>query len=73
MHGISTVDWYTSDVQREYVDYIVPQEHGNHIKTKILEFSNGLRFETKDEFEFNVSKYSAQNLMKALHQDELEN
>lgn len=42
-------------------------------KTKILEFSNGLRFETKDEFEFNVSKYSAQNLMKALHQDELEN
>ena len=71
MHGISTVDWYDSDADREYVDYIVPQEHGNHTKTKVLRFQNGLGFETHKEFEFNVSRYTLDNLLKALHQDEL--
>ena len=71
MQGISMVDWYDSDADKEYVDYIVPQEHGNHTKTRVLWFQNGLRFETDKEFEFNVSNYTIDNLLKATHQDEL--
>jgi len=72
MHGASMVDWYESDVEREYVNYIVPQEHGNHTKTKVLEFGEGLCFEAENGMEINVSQYTAEALMKATHQDELE-
>ena len=36
MNHASMVDWYESNADKEYVNYIVPQEHGNHIKTKRL-------------------------------------
>ncbi|MEE1043084.1 MAG: glycoside hydrolase family 2, partial [Clostridia bacterium] len=55
----------------EYVNYIVPQEHGNHIMTKLLDIKNGLKFESDEGFEFNVSHYSAVGLMQAMHIDEL--
>lgn len=66
------VGFFESDADREYVNYIVPQEHGNHTETKLLEMHNGLRFESDTGFEFNVSHYSAEGLMKAMHIDELE-
>ena len=62
---------FNSDAKKEYVNYIMPQEHGNHIKTKELKIRNGLTFLTDSEFEFNVSHYSISSLMKAMHQDEL--
>ena len=71
MHHASMVDWYKSDADNEYVNYIMPQEHGNHIKTKILEINNGLCFEAADEMEINVSHYSAKMLMDSMHQNEL--
>ena len=71
MHRASTVDWYESDAASEYVNYIVPQEHGNHTKTKVVEFEGGLSFESENGMEFNVSEYSFESLMKAMHQDEL--
>ncbi|MBR5518651.1 MAG: glycoside hydrolase family 2 [Clostridia bacterium] len=65
------VGFYESDADSEYVNYIVPQEHGNHIETKLLEMLNGLKFESDTGFEFNVSHYSAKGLMEAMHIDEL--
>lgn len=66
----SSVGLYESSAENEYVNYVRPQEHGNHNKTKMLEIGN-LKFETADEFEFNVSKYSTAMLYKAEHTDEL--
>ncbi len=65
------IDWYESNADREYVNYIRPQEHGNHTKTKILDIKNGLKFMTEKEFEFNVSHYNSYNLDKAKHIDKL--
>ncbi len=70
MHHASMIDFYESDAEKEYVNYIMPQEHGNHIKTKILEIKDGLCFEA-DEMEINVSHYSAKMLMDSMHQNEL--
>ena len=61
---------YESSAKEEYVPYIVPQEHGNHIKTKVLEIG-GLKFTTDNVFEFSVSNYSSEMLTHAMHTDEL--
>ena len=60
---------YKSSADGEYVNYIMPQEHGNHTKTKYLKFENSLMFE--GDFEFNVSHYGAEMLTEAMHIDEL--
>ncbi len=65
------VDWYESDADSEYVNYVMPQEHGNHIETKYLEIKDGLTFIAEDKMEINVSHYSAKSLMDAKHQDEI--
>jgi len=65
------IGFYESDADSEYVNYILPQEHGNHIKTKLLEMRSGLKFESNKDFEFNVSHFSSENLAKAMHIDEL--
>lgn len=61
---------FRSDARREFVNYVMPQEHGNHIKAKELKMASGLEF-TGDNFEFNVSHFTADNLEKAMHQDEI--
>ncbi len=66
----SLIGLYQSNTKNEYVKYVRPQEHGNHIKTKMLKIGN-LTFATDDEFEFNVSDYSAQAINEATHTDEL--
>ena len=65
------IGWYESGADKEYVNYIMPQEHGNHIDTKILEFENKIKFTSEKGFEFNVSHYSADKLAMAMHTDEL--
>ena len=67
----SKIGFYESDADSEYVNYIMPQEHGNHIETKILEMKDGLKFKSIKGFEFNVSHYSIENLTFASHTDEL--
>lgn len=66
---------YASTVEEQYVPYIKPQEHGNHTNVKSLSVMNeagiGLRFESKDGFECNVSKYTAAELGEANHSFEL--
>ena len=71
MHYHAKIGLYESSAKREYVPYIVPQEHGNHIKTKMLTMKNGLEFTSDNGFEFNVSHYSGENIMQAMHIDEL--
>lgn len=66
------IGFYESNAEREYVNYIMPQEHGNHCDAKILEIKGGLKFTSEKSFEFNVSRYEAEALMKAMHIDELE-
>ncbi|MBO5070934.1 MAG: glycoside hydrolase family 2 [Roseburia sp.] len=61
---------YTSNTEQEYVNYVCPQEHGNHNKTKMLRIGK-LEFLSQDGFEANVSKYSSAALYKATHTDEL--
>ena len=63
---------YDSTAADEYVPYIMPQEHGNHIDTKYLYMKeSGLCFESDKGFEFTVSHYDALMLMRAKHTDEI--
>ena len=62
---------WESDAASEYFEYIMPQEHGNHIGVRYLEFDNGLKFVSDTPFECNVSLYSTMDLAKATHIDEL--
>lgn len=72
MHRASMNDWFESDADREYVPYIMPQEHGNHTRTKVLMMRDALNFEAETEFDMNVSHYTKEMLEKATHWDELE-
>ena len=65
------VGMYESSAQNEYVNYVMPQEHGNHIGTKLLKMSDGLTFASDGVFEFNVSEYTSYALTEATHTDEL--
>lgn len=71
MHHASKIDLYTSNADKEYVEYIVPQEHGNHTRVQMLKFENGLTFEAETEMEINVSHYTKEMLASASHTDEL--
>lgn len=66
----SLVGLYQSNTDKEYVNYVRPQEHGNHCETKMLRIGK-LIFKSKKPFQFNVSKYSTNTLYKAKHTDEL--
>ena len=67
----TTSGWYESDVDSEFVNYSMPQEHGNHTNCRKLEMLGGLTFTAKDKFEINVSKYDSRALCEAKHIDEL--
>ena len=69
-HHASKVGKYQSSADKEYVPYIKPQEHGNHIKTKYL-LIDGLKFETDTEFDINVSNYTSKVLTEAKHTNEI--
>ena len=63
-------DYFVSDVDSEYVPYVMPQEHGNHCQVAEAEIGQ-IRFVGKDTFNLNVSKYSIDQLYKAKHTDEI--
>ena len=70
MHNWAPVGMYTSDADKEYVNYVRPQEHGNHIGVKMLKIGK-LEFASQEGMEINVSRYSTASLYKAEHTDEL--
>ena len=61
---------YDSTAAGEYVPYVRPQEHGNHMGVRELTAA-GLSFSGRDTFCANVSEYTAQDLFAAAHTDEL--
>ncbi len=69
MHHASLMGMYCSNADDEYVNYVVPQEHGNHYNVKMLEIGD-VRI-CGDSFETNVSNYSSHALDRARHTDEL--
>ncbi|MGN0179984.1 MAG: beta-galactosidase domain 4-containing protein, partial [Monoglobaceae bacterium] len=71
MKNHTTTGFFESNTEKEYFPFIRPQEHGNHVDCKLLEFKNGLKFSTDEAFEINVSKYSIEALTEASHIDEL--
>lgn len=70
MHHASRLGLYESTPDAEYVPYIKPQDHGNHFGAKTLSIAD-LTFENEKGFEFNVSKYSSDELTAATHTNEL--
>ena len=70
MHHGSKMGLYESSAEKEYVDYIKPQEHGNHYNTKYLELGE-YAFVAEKGFEFNVSMYSTAALASKRHNFEL--
>ncbi len=69
-HG--TVKFHESDAQNEYVNYVYPQEHGNHIDVKRLEIENAFKFTADTKMEISVLHHSIEAIYKATHTDELE-
>jgi len=74
----SLVARYETTVTAEYVDYVMPQEHGHHTETRWLELSTArktkapaLRITAAPLFEFNVSHYTAEHLYAAKHTTDL--
>ncbi|MET0261710.1 MAG: beta-galactosidase small subunit, partial [Rariglobus sp.] len=75
----SLVARYETSVTDEYVDYVMPQEHGHHTETRWLELSTArkaksapvLRITAAPLFEFNVSHYTAEHLYAAKHTTDL--
>ena len=70
MHHWAPVGLYESDVEKEYVNYVYPQEHGNHTEVKMLRIGE-LEISSAAGFECNVSAYTAKDLYHAMHTDEL--
>jgi beta-galactosidase len=70
MRNAAKMGKYESSADKEYVDYIVPQEHGNHYGTKYLSLG-GYRFLANDSFEICVSSYSTKELDVKRHNFEL--
>ena len=70
MHHAAPMGLYESTAEQEYVPYVRPQEHGNHTQTRCLTIGD-LTFTGQDNFEFCVSQYSALELHRAQHTDEL--
>ena len=71
MNRHAPVGLYSSSAKEEYVNYVMPQEHGNHTECKMLSIKNGLKFTTNSEFEFNASLYTAEELTNGMHTDEI--
>ncbi len=70
------VDLYHSSVTKQYIPYIMPQEHGNHtdVRWLTLHRKNGLALRVKalGPLEFSVSHFTAQEITDSFHTYELE-
>ena len=66
MDHASSVGLYESSAADEYVNYVRPQEHGNHNKVKMLTIGD-MEFHCEKGMEINVSEYTTAALEKAEH------
>ena len=67
----TSIGFYESTADAEYVNYIMPQEHGNHTDTRLVSVEKNLTFTAEKPFEFNVSRYTALTLARAKHVNEI--
>ena len=67
-HGV--VAFHESNADNEYVNYVRPQEHGNHTDCKLLNIDNSLKF-SAENMEISVLHHSIDTLASAEHTDEL--
>ena len=67
---------FHSSAAEEYVDYIKPQEHGSHCGSEALliskELGQALAVHSDQDFSFNFSEYSQEELESKAHNFELE-
>ena len=63
--------WFESTAANEYVNYVMPQEHGTHREVRELNIENKLSFTSDKVFDINVSNYSIEQLFAAKHTDEI--
>lgn len=64
------VSVHTSTVEEEFVKYLKPQEHGNHVGTRWVEITdgtNGLKVTGEPQVEFNASAFSYEELEEAAY------
>ena len=71
LHNCSALGFYESDAKSEYVNYVRPQEHGNHIGVRELNIADKLSFKAEKTFDAAVSQYSIDQILKATHTDEI--
>lgn len=62
--------FYKSSASKEYVNYIKPQEHGNHCGCRELNIAD-MKFSSDNDFEINVSNFKTKDLINAWHIDKL--
>mgnify|MGYP001346278019 FL=1 len=68
---------YENTVAGEYVDYVMPQEHGHHTDTRWIELTTDAKkpalfaVEAATTLEFNVSHFTAEDLYAAKHTTDL--
>lgn len=68
-HG--TVEWHESNADAEYVNYVRPQEHGNHYDCRVLKLNNAMKITADSSMEICVLHHSTEALTAAQHTDEL--
>lgn len=71
-----TVGHWRSTVADQYVDHVLPQEHGLHVDTRWFELGSrrgrrGLLVDADRRFAFSALAHSVEQLSTALHHDEL--
>ncbi len=71
MRNSALVGIYESDTKKEYVPYVMPQEHGNHTATNWVHINDAFTVVSENRFDFNISKYSAKQLFDANHTNEI--
>ena len=71
MHNASPVGVYRSTAAKEYVNYVMPQEHGNHTSTSWVNVGGIFTASAAEPFDMKVSAYSARRLFDAKHTDEI--
>lgn len=67
-------DFYTENTQTNYINYLKPQEHGNHCDCYCCALHNHKhRIIFKAEMECSASSYAFEHLLLAKHKEELTN
>ena len=69
-HGY--IGTHVSNADREYVNYVMPQEHGNHFACKELTLDGSFSVTAENTMEISVLHHSIEQLTAARHTDELE-